>query len=43
MTNYDLSQFFQLYGIGVGVGVVLAFFPFIVGYAAQSLYSIFKK
>lgn len=43
MTQYDLSQFFQLYGVGVGVGVALAFIPFIVGYAFQSVYSIIKK
>lgn len=43
MTAFDLTEFYTLYGEGLAIGIVVAFFPFIVGFAVQSILSIVKK
>lgn len=43
MTDFNLTDFYTLYGEGIGIGIALSFFPFLVGYLVQSVLSIIKK
>lgn len=43
MTEFDLTQFFELFIEGAVIGIIIAFIPFVIAFAIQSLYSIMKK
>ena len=43
MTDFNLTQSFQLFVSGASVGILISFFPFLIGYLIQSIYSIIKN
>ena len=43
MTDFNLTQSFQLFVEGASVGILVSFIPFLIGYGIQSIYSVIKN